>query len=100
MVHVRIQSANIEPVFFAYPDVEETNRIVANVVAEPAEYDFVAPDGFGHHFWPVSCSSDIVRITEIFACSGFLCGGRSSPDSASRIGGSRTKSRESPSHRK
>ena len=67
MVHVRIQSANIEPVFFAYPDVEEINRIVANVVAEPAEYDFVAPDGFGHHFWPVSRSEDIRFITETFA---------------------------------
>ncbi|MFA5752580.1 MAG: DUF1015 family protein [Bacteroidales bacterium] len=67
MVHVRIQSANIEPVFFAYPDAPEINKIVENVVSGPAEYDFVAPDGFGHHFWPLSRPQDIRRITEIFS---------------------------------
>ncbi len=67
MVHVRIQSANIEPVFFAYPDVPLINKIVERVVAAPAEYDFVAPDGFGHHFWAISSPEDISRITEVFA---------------------------------
>ena len=49
MIHVRNQKANIEPVFFAYPDNAEIDAIVADVVANNApEYDFTAEDGFGH----------------------------------------------------
>ncbi len=68
MIHVRIQNANIEPVFFAYPDNAEINIIVENVVkSKPAEYDFVAEDGFGHHFWVIDDRKTINKITEIFA---------------------------------
>ena len=67
MIHVRIQNANMEPVFFSYPDNEEVNAIVSRYIAQEAEYDFVAEDGFGHHFWVVSEQADIDRITEIFA---------------------------------
>jgi len=68
MIHVRIQNANVEPVFFAYPDVEEINHIVEAIVKnQPAEYDFVAEDGFGHHFWPITDDAINQRITELFA---------------------------------
>ena len=67
MIHVRIQNANIEPVFFSYPDNAEINSIVGQYIAKEAEYDFVAEDGFGHHFWVVDEQEDIDRITEIFA---------------------------------
>ena len=67
MIHVRIQNANIEPVFFAYPDNAEINAIVDKYIAEEAEYDFVAEDGFGHHFWVIDDDADIARITDIFA---------------------------------
>ena len=68
MIHVRIQNANIEPVFFAYPDIKEMNVLVENIVkSKPAEYDFVADDGFGHHFWIVDDDATNKRITEIFA---------------------------------
>ncbi len=67
MIHVRIQDANIEPVFFAYPDNAEVNSIVDKYIAQEPEYDFVAEDGFGHHFWVISEQADIDRITEIFA---------------------------------
>lgn len=67
MIHVRIQNANIEPVFFAYPDVAEMNEIVENIVKNTApEYDFVAPDGFGHTFWAIRDAAINQRITEIF----------------------------------
>lgn len=67
MIHVRIQDANIEPVFFAYPDVAEMNEIVENIVKNTApEYDFVAPDGFGHTFWAIRDTAINQRITEIF----------------------------------
>lgn len=68
MIHVRIQNANIEPVFFAYPAVSEIDEIVAKVVAEAQpEYDFVAADGFGHKFWVVESDAVNQRITELFA---------------------------------
>ena len=68
MIHVRIQDANIEPVFFAYPDVEEMNSIVENIVkTQEPEYDFIAPDGFGHTFWAIRDDAINARITEIFA---------------------------------
>ena len=67
MIHVRIQNANIEPVFFAYPDVAEMNEIVENFVKNNApEYDFVAADGFGHKFWAIRDDAINARITEIF----------------------------------
>ncbi len=66
MIHVRIQNANVEPVFFAYPDDAEINAIVSSYTSKPAEYDFVAEDGFGHHFWIIDNDKDIARITELF----------------------------------
>ncbi len=68
MIHVRNQKANVEPVFFAYPDCEEVNEIVAKFVADhDADYDFVAEDGFGHHFWVIKEGAINSRITELFA---------------------------------
>jgi uncharacterized protein (DUF1015 family) len=68
MIHVRIQDANIEPVFFAYPDVDEMNKIVESIISNQSpEYDFVAPDGFGHTFWAIRDDAINARITEIFA---------------------------------
>ncbi len=68
MIHVRNQNANIEPVFFAYPAVKEMDAIVEKVVKNNAPvYDFVAEDGFGHHFWLIEDDAVNKRITEIFA---------------------------------
>ena len=68
MKHVFNQKANIEPVFFAYPDHAEIDAIVSGWVAEhEADYDFVAEDGFGHHFWVIDNAEINARITEIFA---------------------------------
>ncbi|MBO5718795.1 MAG: DUF1015 domain-containing protein [Bacteroidales bacterium] len=66
MKHVRINSANVEPVFFAYPAQAELDAIVAEWTAKPAVYDFVAPDGFGHHFWIIDDEAAIAKITACF----------------------------------
>ena len=67
MIHVRNQKANIEPVFFAYPDNAEIDAIVAGVVENNApEYDFTAADGFGHKLWVIRDRKTNDRITEIF----------------------------------
>ena len=68
MKHVRVNNANIEPVFFAYPDNTELDAIVAKYTAREPEYDFIAPcDGFGHTFWVIDGKEDIDRITALFA---------------------------------
>lgn len=72
MKHVRINNANIEPVFFAYPDNKGLNEIVSRITTNPAEYDFVAADGVGHHFWIINQKHDIKQITEIFANIPYL----------------------------
>ena len=66
MVHVRIQNANIEPVFFAYKDNEELNAIVAKAAAGEPEYKFVDENEFTHTFWVIDNDAVIARITEIF----------------------------------
>jgi len=67
MIHVRINNANIEPVFFAYPAVAEIDEIVNNIVkTNTADYDFVSEDGFGHHFWAISDDSINKALEELF----------------------------------
>ena len=68
MKHVRVNNANIEPVFFAYPHRDDLDAIIAAVTAEKPEYDFVSDlDGFGHTFWVIKDPKMIARITEIMA---------------------------------
>ena len=66
MKHVRAQSANLEPVFFAYPEREDMNAIVSRIIAEAPKYDFVSEDGVGHTLWLVDGDEDIKNITAIF----------------------------------
>lgn len=67
MKHVRVNNANIEPVFFAYPHRDDLDKIIAEVTAGMPEYDFVAPpEGFRHTFWVINDEQTIARITEIF----------------------------------
>lgn len=68
MKHVRVCNANIEPVFFAYPDNETLNSLIARYVAGEPEYDFIAPiDGFRHQLWVVPDETDKATITGEFA---------------------------------
>jgi uncharacterized protein (DUF1015 family) len=66
MNHIRVTNFNAEPVFFAYPDHSGLDAIVGRITAEEPEYDFITPDGVGHHFWLVSDGKDIREITGIF----------------------------------
>ncbi len=67
MKHVRVNNANMEPVFFAYPHREDIDKIVADITAGEPEYDFVAaPEGFRHTFWVINDPETIAKITAIF----------------------------------
>ena len=98
MIHVRNQNANIEPVFFAYPDNAEINKIVSDVIKGEPEYDFVAEDGFGHHFWVIDDENTIKRITEIFATipAFYVADGHHRTAAAALVG--EEKKRNNPNH--
>ena len=72
MKHVRINNANIEPVFFAFPDNEVLQNIINEVTAKEPEYDFVAPDGFGHHFWVIDNPDTIANVTDRSAAAALV----------------------------
>ena len=99
MKHVRINNANVEPVFFAYPHIDEIDAIVAKTVANAPEYDFVAPDGFGHHFWVIDDDATIARITELFAelPAFYIADGHHRSAAAALVGDE--KRRNNPNHR-
>jgi len=99
MIHVRIQNANVEPVFFAYPAQKEMDQIVDNIVKNNKPvYDFVAEDGFGHHFWVIEDSSVNKRITEIFAAipALYVADGHHRTAAAARVG--QEKKAANPNH--
>ncbi len=99
MKHVRINNANVEPVFFAFPDNPVLEEIIRKVTAGEAEYDFTAPDGFGHHFWVVDDDETIARITEEFAKIPYLyiADGHHRSAAAALVGNEKAKA--NPEHR-
>ncbi len=99
MKHVRINNANIEPVFFAFHDNDELETIIRNVTAAEPEYDFTAPDGFGHHFWVIDDHAIIDRITELFAAipALYIADGHHRTAAAALVGNEKAKN--NPNHK-
>ena len=100
MKHVRVNNANIEPVFFAYPHNNELDAIVKEVTKGKPEYDFVAElDGFRHTFWLIEDEAKIKRITEIFATipSLYIADGHHRSAAAALVGDE--KRRQNPAHK-
>ncbi|MCR4859277.1 MAG: DUF1015 family protein [Bacteroidales bacterium] len=99
MVHVRIQNANIEPVFFSYKDNAELNAIVAKAVSSPSEYRFTDENGFGHELWVIDDDRTIARITELFreeVPAFYVADGHHRTAAAARVGAE--KREQNPSH--
>ena len=99
MIHVRIQSANIEPVFFAFKDNAELGEIVAKAAAGKPEYDFVDENGFGHTFWVIGDDAVNARITEIFTTqvdAFYVADGHHRTAAAARVGAE--KAAANPAH--
>ena len=99
MKHVRINNANIEPVFFAFPDNDALQRVIDTVTAGEPEYDFVAPDGFGHHFWVVDDPEMIETITREFEAipNLYIADGHHRSAAAALVG--HEKATNNPAHR-
>ena len=90
MIHVRINNANVEPVFFAYPAVKEIDDIVFGIVkVQRPDYDFVSEDGFGHHFWPINEADTNKKLEHLFATKvpyTYVADGHHRTAAAARIG--------------
>lgn len=100
MKHVRVNDANIEPVFFAYPENKEIDALVAKYTAGTPEYDFTAAlDGFGHTFWIIDDESDIRHLTELFAAmpAMYIADGHHRSAAAALVGAE--KAGQNPNHR-
>ena len=100
MKHVRVNNANIEPVFLAYPDSEALNAIIASYITAEPVYSFVASlDGFGHQFWIVDKDEDIATITAEFAKMPalYIADGHHRSAAAALVG--KEKADNNPNHR-
>ena len=100
MKHVRVNNANIEPVFFAYPDNEKLDVIIKKYTANKPVYDFIAPgDGFGHTFWIVDQDEDIAAITAEFdkMPALYIADGHHRSAAAALVGAEKAK--QNPNHR-
>ena len=99
MKHVRVNNANIEPVFFAYPDNDILDALIMRYSVTEPEYDFIAPiDGFRHQFWVISDSADIKIITDEFAKmpSLYIADGHHRSAAAALVGAE--KQQQNPNH--
>ena len=92
MVHVRNQSANIEPVFFAFKDHKGLAEITARTIAGEPEYKFTDENGFGHTFWVISDDASIAKITDYFSHdidAFYVADGHHRTAAAARVGAER-----------
>lgn len=100
MILTRYLNANIEPVFFSYKAVPEIDAIVASVVKnQQPDYDFVAEDGFGHHFWTIADAAVNKEIEGLFATkvpATYVADGHHRTAAAARIG--LEKKAQNPNH--
>ena len=100
MKHVRVNDANIEPVFFAYPDNDVLLHLISKYAQKEPVYDFIAPiDGFGHKLWVISDDNDINIVTQEFAKmpSLYIADGHHRSAAAALVGAE--KARLNPNHK-
>ena len=100
MKHVRVCDANIEPVFFAYPDNSALDQLIMRYAATAPEYDFIAPiDGFRHQFWIIENAEDINLITAEFEKMPalYIADGHHRSAAAALVGAEKAK--QNPNHK-
>lgn len=100
MKHVRICDANIEPVFFAYPDNAVLDQLIMRYATTAPEYDFIAPiDGFRHQFWIIENAEDINLITAEFEKMPalYIADGHHRSAAAALVGAEKAK--QNPNHK-
>ena len=99
MKHVRVNNANIEPVFFAYPDNAVLDALIKKYISSNPEYDFIAPvDGFRHQLWIIDDDADIQTVTDEFGKMPYLyiADGHHRSAAAALVGAEKAK--QNPNH--
>ena len=99
MIHVKIQNANIEPVFFAYKDNPELSAIMNETVKKEPEYSFTDENNFGHSFWVIDDDEKIGKISSIFTDeidAFYVADGHHRTAAAARVGAE--KKANNPAH--
>ena len=98
MKHVRINDANIEPVFLSFPDNADLAKVIADTIVKEPEYDFITDDGFGHHFWVIDDKTTINNITSAFASipALYIADGHHRTAAAALVGNEKAKA--NPNH--
>ncbi len=99
MKHVRVNNANIEPVFFAYPDNAVLDVLIKKYISSNPEYDFIAPvDGFRHQLWIIDDDADIQTVTDEFGKMPYLyiADGHHRSAAAALVGAEKAK--QNPNH--
>lgn len=100
MKHVRVCDANIEPVFFAYPDNAALDQLIMRYATTAPEYDFIAPiDGFRHQFWIIENAEDLNLITAEFEKMPalYIADGHHRSAAAALVGAEKAK--QNPNHK-
>lgn len=99
MRHVIVTDINAGPAFFAYPDDDVLNNLIAKYAVTEPEYDFTAPeDGFRHRLWIISNKQDIETVTKEFAKmpSLYIADGHHRSAAAARV--AEEKAKADPNH--
>jgi uncharacterized protein (DUF1015 family) len=64
--HIRVTNFNCEPVFFAFRDHPEIDKIIDATIAGEPEYDFKSTDGIRHQLWVINHQDTVRKIETIF----------------------------------
>ena len=88
MKHVRATNANMEPVFFAFPDNDVLSEVIERVSKREPVYNFVSAEGFGHTFWVIEDDEEISTVTAGFAAlkGMYIADGHHRTAAAARVG--------------
>ena len=99
MKHVRVNNANIEPVFFAFEDNAKLDQIIKEVTAKQPVYDFTSAEGFGHKFWIIDAPAQIEEVTAVFGDMDklYIADGHHRTAAAALVGAE--KARNNPNHK-
>ena len=98
MKHVRCTNANMEPVFFAFPDNEVLGEIIAKTASKPSVNKFTSAEGFGHEVWVIDEPELIAKITSAFDAipALYIADGHHRTAAAARVG--LEKAQNDPNH--
>lgn len=98
MKHVRINNANIEPVFYTYRDVSALDTLSKQITASTPEYNFISDDNITHQLWVVKDQETIEKVTALFSDIPYMyvADGHHRSAAAARV--AKEKAMDNPNH--